>query len=105
MFVGFSNMITSKELKRANELVDQINRLEEILRHFDSPYVETTIGLVTVNAASKHKTGESEDANYFQSEHQDMVTALKNICRKKIEEKVAKAKVSLCQIIEDEPCS
>lgn len=58
-------MIDKNTLTQINAKVEAKQRIEEILRGFESPYVETTIGLVEINSASKHEAKNSEDATWF----------------------------------------
>jgi hypothetical protein len=58
-------MIDEKLLKRINEKVELRTRIKHVLRGFESPYVETTVGLLCVNGASKNTTSSSDDANWL----------------------------------------
>lgn len=92
-------MITEKQLKRANLLIDQRDRIAHILRGFDSPHVETTIGLVDVNSASKHETRENNDATWLHRKLPDIEKRLKETARGMLEEEAGKIRAELANLI------
>lgn len=61
-------MITEKELKLVDELRAKQNRLKSALNSFDSQYVKTVVGLVSVNAASSYSVDKSDHSDFFQTE-------------------------------------
>ena len=95
-------MLTKEELLEANRLIDLIDDIEEILRGFKSRYVETTVGLVSVNSASKTKTKQSDFADAFHNQHKDIEKDLKEVCAGLLENKKANLKAKLGKYIKKE---
>jgi len=62
---GSANMINKALLAKINEKIEAKNRIEELLRSFESPYVETTVGLIEVNSTSPHEAKESDEATWL----------------------------------------
>lgn len=95
-------MLTKKELNEANRIIDLVADIDNILRGFESPHVETTIGLVSINSASKHKVSESEYAGNFHNTHQDIEKALKQMCTVLLKAERVKLKAKLAKFIKQE---
>lgn len=74
-------MINKGEFRRAKELESRIYDLENILSRMQSPYVETTVGLVNVNSASQKKVDPSDEADAFHEYYPHIETELKKRCR------------------------
>jgi hypothetical protein len=70
-------MINKKTLDEINSKLEAKQHAEEILRAFESPYVETTVGLVEVNSASKHEAKHSDHATWLHRHHPQIEAALK----------------------------
>lgn len=92
-------MITEKQLNRANLLIEQRDRIAHILRGFDSPHVETTVGLVDINSARKHETQESDDATWLHGRLPDIEKRLKETARGMLEEEAGKIRAELANLI------
>jgi hypothetical protein len=82
-------MIDEKKLEAINQKMEAKKTILHILRGFESPYVETTIGLVAVNSASKHKTTESDDADWLHQNCPRIEAELKERARAILEREIA----------------
>ena len=58
-------MIDKSVLSQINAKIETKNHIEEVLRSFESPYVETTVGLIEVNSASQHEAKHSDEATWL----------------------------------------
>ncbi len=92
-------MITRKEFEEADNLYSRRDHLKHILRGFDSPHVETTVGLVDVNSASKHETSKNDDATWLHLCFPKIEKELKEIARGLIEKELGRIHAELAQII------
>lgn len=60
-------MITKDEYIKLNSLIDKQQKLQGVLRSFDSKHVWAKIGLVAVNGASQYKVEKHDDADFIHS--------------------------------------
>ena len=95
-------MLTKEELNEANRIIDMVEDIDRILRSFESIYVETTIGLVSINLASKHKVEESEYAGNFHNCYKDIEIYLKQMCAVLLKAERVKLKAKLGKFIKQE---
>ncbi len=70
-------MIDKNKLSQINEKIEAKQRIEEILRSFESPYVETTVGLIEVNSASRNEAKHSDDATWLHLQYPEIECELK----------------------------
>ena len=70
-------MINKQTLNEINAKIEAKAHAEEILRAFESLYVETTVGLIEVNSASKHEAKHSHQATWLHQKHPHIEAALK----------------------------
>lgn len=93
-------MLTKGQLYLVNELVESVSRIDEILRGMESKYVETTIGLVDINSASKHEVKSCDRAKWLHCDHEDIEKELKARCRELLIAKKAALNAKLSEYIE-----
>ena len=77
-------MISMEEFELANDLYTKRERLRSILDDFDSEYVKTVVGLVSVNAASKHKVQGCDDADWLHQSFPRIENTLNDLARRLI---------------------
>lgn len=82
-------MIDEKKLQAINEKIESKKEIRDILRGFESPHVETTVGLIAVNSASKHKTGQSDAADWLHRNLPKVEAELKERARAILEREIA----------------
>jgi len=70
-------MISKNELNAANSIIEEIGIIKEILRGFDSPHIETTIGLIDINSATRHEAKYCNEATWFHNNFRDYEKRLK----------------------------
>ena len=70
-------MIDKNKLSQINAKITAKQRIEELLRSFESPYVETTVGLIEVNSASPHEAKHSDDATWMHRQYPEIEKELK----------------------------
>jgi len=92
-------MITEEEFKKTKALFSERDRLLDILRGFESPYIETTVGLVSVNSASKNDTDENDNSSYFHFNYPEIEKKLKEITRGLIEQELGAIRVELARFV------
>jgi hypothetical protein len=76
-------MITLEQLNMSNKIIAKIDKLNGILRGFDSPYVQTSVGLLGLYQQS---TGVKacEDAGWFMKNMDGLTTQLNNLAKDSI---------------------
>jgi len=82
-------MIDENILKAISEKAAARAEIREILRGFECPHVETTVGLITVNSASKYKTDASDSADWLHRNLPKVETELKECARAILEREIA----------------
>ena len=82
-------MIDEKKLQAITEKIEAKKQIRHILRGFESPYVETTVGLIAVNSASKCKTIPSDDADWLHQNCPKIEAELKERARAILEREIA----------------
>lgn len=70
-------MIDKRKLADINKAVEAKQHIEEVLRQFESPYVETTVGLIEVNSASRHEACHSSHATWLHNQYPHIENELK----------------------------
>ena len=77
MFATPHAMINKKTLAQINEAMERKEMLEAILRGFDCPHVEITVGLVAVNSAATHKIEGCHLATFLHQKQRNIEWQLK----------------------------
>lgn len=93
-------MITEHQLQQANTLIEKKNAIKRILFGFDSPHVETTLGLVGINAAALHKVEANDQAEWFHMKLPKIEKQIKCFARGLLEEEQGRIQAELSTLIE-----
>jgi len=83
-------MINPSILLQISEKIETKRRIEEILRCFKSPDVETTVGLIDVNRASVYEPYLSNDAAWLHRTLPQIERELKARAAEELETEIAK---------------
>lgn len=95
-------MITEKQLWEVNQLIKKRNKLRTLLSRLDSPHVETTVGLVTINSASKERvSGLSDEAEDFHREFPEAEKKLKEQVRIMLENRVSELNQEIAKYVKE----
>ena len=93
------SMITKSQLKTATTLTSKKDKIKEILRKFDSPHVETTVGLVNINGAQKSEVQECDEARFLHRSLANVEKELKEHAISLLAREIEKINLELSGII------
>lgn len=94
-------MLTMKEIREVNALIEQRHQIEKILKSFNSPYVKCSMGLIDLNSASPEEPKPCDEAKLFHLNFPQLVKDLNNKATEAIKFKIKEIDLQLSKYVKE----